>query len=532
MIKTHVIRFFVAALLAGLFAACGGSGEETADQANLSVESKEVPSKTKDPAAESPAVGSLCLAHSVAVTQCFICDAALRDPNRLWCRGHNRYEDRCFECHPELRDADRLYCEEHGLYEDECFFCHPELKAQESSTSLELGEPVVASLGSDPLFCREHNVAEIECGICQPALADELLPGRGLKIRLPSKASEAKAAISTMLPQEGSAHGVVTAVGELRFNLNRLVRITPLTDGIIRRVYADLGHTVSKGDVLAELSSPRIAEAKAALLMAVAEEMVSAKALARERNLFEKDVTPAQDLFDAEARHTTARAGLQAAEQALLGLGFDKEALDRIVEEQEGGSVLLLVAPFDGTVTSRNAVVGDVVSVGDEVFSVADLQTLWLSMAVSEAEVVKLRVGQRVEVRSESIDRTVNGHITWVSSQLNETTRMAEVRAEIPNSDLLLRAGMFVDARIALGESASSFLVDRDAVHRFGGNPFVFVRLEVDLYELRRVEIGPQVNGYIAVTAGLKSDDLVANVQSYLLKSEFQKSRLGAGCVD
>jgi len=525
MIKSHIIRFFMAALLASLFVGCGGSSEETTDQASLSAESTETLSNTKTPASESPAAASLCLAHSVAAAQCFICDAALRDSGRLWCREHNRYEDRCFECHPDLRDVARLFCEEHGLYEDECFLCHPELKGQESSSLLELGEPVA-------LFCSEHNVAEIECGICQPTLADELLPGDGLKIRLPSKASEAKAGISAIRPQEGSAQTTVTAVGELGFDLNRLVRITPLTDGVVRRVYVDLGQAVSKGDVLAELSAPKIAEAKAALLIAVAEETVSAKALARERELFKKDLSPALLLLDAEARHTTALASRQAAEQTLLGLGFNRETLDRIVSEQEGSSVLRLVAPFAGTVITRDAVIGDLASVGDEVFSVVDLQTLWLSMAVSESEVAMLRLGQQVEVHSESIGHTVSGRITWISSQLNETTRMAEVRAEVPNSDLSLRAGMFVDARIALGESISSFLVHRDDVHRFGGKPFVFVRLEADLYELRRVEIGPPVDEYVSITAGLDNTDLVANAQSYLLKSEFQKSRLGAGCVD
>ena len=109
---------------------------------------------------------------------------------------------------------------------------------------------------------------------------------------------------------------------------------------------------------------------------------------------------------------------------------------------------------------------------------------------------------------------------------------MAEVRAEVANPDKSLRAGMFVDANITVGESAASLLVPRDTVHRFGGNPFVFVRLSADLYELRRVETTPASENLTAITAGLTESDLVAVEQSYLLKSEFQKSRLGAGCVD
>ncbi|MBW2652294.1 MAG: hypothetical protein JRC57_04295, partial [Deltaproteobacteria bacterium] len=49
------------------------------------------------------------------------CDPALREPERLWCGEHERYEDRCFICHPEIKEADRLWCEEHKLDEDECF---------------------------------------------------------------------------------------------------------------------------------------------------------------------------------------------------------------------------------------------------------------------------------------------------------------------------------------------------------------------------------------------------------------------------
>ena len=94
--------------------------------------------------------------------------------------------------------------------------------------------------------------------------------------------------------------------------------------------------------------------------------------------------------------------------QILFGHGFNRKALDRIVEEQEGGSILRLVAPFDGTVITRNAVVGDVVSMGDAVISVADLQTLWLSLAVSERDVVRLRRGDRDQVRYECIGRTVS----------------------------------------------------------------------------------------------------------------------------
>ena len=70
----------------------------------------------------------ICIKHQIPIKECFFCDPVLREPERLWCGEHERYEDRCFICRPEIKKADRLWCEEHKLYEDECFLCRPELR--------------------------------------------------------------------------------------------------------------------------------------------------------------------------------------------------------------------------------------------------------------------------------------------------------------------------------------------------------------------------------------------------------------------
>ncbi len=381
------------------------------------------------------------------------------------------------------------------------------------------------------VYCGEHDLYEDECGICQPGLACELQPGEGLKIRLPSEQSESKARIASERPHRGPSSANVVAVGQLEFDQNRLAHITPLADGVVQRVFAELGQKVRRGDILAEIHSSAIAEAKAVLLTAVADETVESEALARERELYDNDMSSDSALRDAEARHTAAAARRRAAERTLLDLGLSGPALERVVSSQEVSSVLMLTAPFDGTVVERDAVIGDLAAVGDRVFTVADLGTMWVSLAVSERDIAFLRVGQSVAIRSAALGNGIEGEITWVSSLLNETTRMAEVRAEVPNPDGALRAGMFVDASIIIGESSESLLVPRDTVYRFEGDTFVFVRLENDLYELRRVSTGPDSGDMTAITAGLSGEEFVAVDQSYLLKSEFQKSRFGVGCA-
>jgi cobalt-zinc-cadmium efflux system membrane fusion protein len=375
-------------------------------------------------------------------------------------------------------------------------------------------------------------MSETECGICHPELAETLQPGAGLKIRFPSTASAEKAGISTSYPTRESSGHTVSAVGELGYNLNRLARVTPLASGVVREVHAELGDTVEPGAPLVTIASPAIASAKADFLSAVAKETAARRTFERETELVEKNVSPESDLIDARAALSTVSAERAAAEQNLRDLGFTAGEVDAVARGDSPGSTVTLRAPFAGTIVARDAVPGDVVSVGTELLRLADLSELWVTIAVPERDAAGIAPGQFVAVRSETADLETTATVTWVASHLNESTRMAEVRATIDNPTRGWKAGMFVNAQIQTGATAAGLAVPTGAVHRFGGHPFVFVEAGDGLYEVRRVDLSGRAGGLAFVSAGLSGDDLVVTAQSFLVKSEFQKSRLGAGCVD
>ncbi|NBB78199.1 MAG: hypothetical protein GVY36_01955 [Verrucomicrobia bacterium] len=205
---------------------------------------------------------------------CFICDPSKREPGRLWCKEHGRYEDRCWACHPELEEADRLFCRKHALYEDECHLCHPELKtdapaatggetkaenktAPETTAACEPGDGCstegqdAAEGGRSPspgggLFCNAHGVYERECGICQPGLAASLKPDESLKVRFASELSAKKAGIGIGTPRAAEVTPSIAVYCKTGYNRNALARITPLVNGIVRRVHKDQGDTVKK----------------------------------------------------------------------------------------------------------------------------------------------------------------------------------------------------------------------------------------------------------------------------------------------
>ena len=72
----------------------------------------------------------------------------------------------------------------------------------------------------------------------------------------------------------------------------------------------------------------------------------------------------------------------------------------------------------------------------------------------------------------------------------------------------------------------------KDALQKFERNPYLFVKVEDDLYDLRRVSIGNKTVSTIDVISGIQSDEQVVVAGTFTMMSEFLKSRLGAGCVD
>ena len=362
----------------------------------------------------------------------------------------------------------------------------------------------------------------------------QLAPGKSVKVRFASAESSSKAGIVTTHPTEGLAQPTVSAFFEVSYNRNKLALVTPLADGIVRTVHADVGQSVKKGDVLVEISSDEVAEAKAEFLTRQVDERIAELAYQREKKLKEEKISAARDFLEAEAAHEVAQLKSKMARQKLLNLGFSDGEIAQIAEEQDSSSTIKLRAPFAGTLVAREAVTGEAVSEGKALFKVTDLSTLWLDLSVSPEYADSVQVGQILTARLDggAKDIKYTGVITWVDSAIDPRNRMLKARAEIQNPDGVIRQGMFGHAELVLTGAGNAVLLPRDAIQHHEGRPYVFVKEAPDLYALRHVSLGQSGNDTVAVTEGLGANELVVTEGAFIAMSEFLKSRLGAGCVD
>ena len=376
-----------------------------------------------------------------------------------------------------------------------------------------------AKPASSRKMCTEHGLPEAECGICHPEMAAKLKPGEGSKVRLPAADSAQIVGVEMAQAPVGDISESIECYAELAFNQNRLAQIAAPVGGILQSVDVDLGAKVEERQSLAKVWSAAIAEA-------VAKAVLSHQTLERERKLRAERVSSEKDLQQAEAEH-------RAACQQLRMQGFTEGQIDLLGRQPQEQVLVEVRAPFGGEIVERNAVRGALVEAGKSLFTLADRSTMWAMLNIPELALARVKMGQAVELRVEALPgQTFMGKLTWIAAEVDERSRMARARAEVPNPDGALRARMFAKARILGRTAEQAMLLPTSAICTIAGKPFVFVKLADDLFEARAVALGLKSDGQLQVLEGLTPEETVVVNHGFALKSQWLSSRMGAGCAD
>lgn len=308
---------------------------------------------------------------------------------------------------------------------------------------------------------------------------------------------------------------------------------TARVGGRIDRVVADYGARVSAGQPLAWIDSPELGAAQAGYLRAHSLARLGEAEYDRARLLLAGDAISRGELLRREADWRAAQAELAAAEQELHLLGLGQDDVARLVEGADPDHVYPVRAPIAGRVTAREAVAGRVVDADRELFTVAELDPLWLFVQVFEKDLRGVRVGDEVTLTCEAHpEDRFHGRIDFVGQVLDPHSRTARARAVIDNPHGDLKPGMFVYATIhGAPDGDERPVLPRAAVTSIDGRDVVFVPVAPDApgthaFEARPVLLGAPLDGEVEVVAGVEPGERVAVAGVFLLKSELLKGRL------
>lgn len=277
-------------------------------------------------------------------------------------------------------------------------------------------------------------------------------------------------------------------VGTLAYAEPRRQYVNARVMGWVERLYADyMGKPVRKGDPLLALYSPELVSAQ--------EEYLSARRLGDE--------------------------SLTAAARRRLDLwNIPEDQIDSLERTGKARRTIVLRAPMSGEIAEKMVTDGQAVQAGENLFLIADRSTLWVDLAVFEADARMLKVGMPVRVSVDALPRrTYEGRVTFIHPTVDEKTRSLTARAEIPNRDGRLRPGMFATAELQPA-ATKRLSVPLTAVLPTGTETLVFVNRGDGQFVPRPVEVGVRGDSLVEIVQGLKPGDEVVASATYLLDSE------------
>ncbi|TDH62315.1 efflux RND transporter periplasmic adaptor subunit [Dankookia rubra] len=315
----------------------------------------------------------------------------------------------------------------------------------------------------------------------------------------------------------------VSLPGTVAANADRLAHVPARVAGIVTALNKRLGETVAAGEVLAVVESAEIATAKGDYLAALRTTELARVTFEREQRLWQRKISAEQDFLKARTDWQEAQIRLDLARQKLAAIGLGQAEIESLPRQPiEALRRQEVHAPIAGRITARPKMLGDAVSPDAEVYTLADLSTVWVEMAVPPGDLTFVKEGMPVRIRSEGEVRG-EGRIVFLSPVLDPQTRSARAVVEVPNPEGAFRPGGFATAEVASEEQRADVLVPRGAVQEIEGESVVFVRTP-EGFEKREVVLGRGDQDGVEVVFGLDPGERYAAANTFVLKAELGKS--------
>ena len=353
----------------------------------------------------------------------------------------------------------------------------------------------------------------------EPAAADPVVSGE--KITFPAGSRQLASLRSIAVEMQDIP--VTRLNGRLTWNEDRTVRIYTPFAGRVERIQAQPGQAVPRGHALAVIASPEFGQAQAEARRAASDHTLAEKNLQRVRELEQHGVAPRKDLQAAEADADKARAEFERSRQRLALYGGTAGNVNQ---------TYTLSSPIAGTVVERNINPGQelrpdqMVANSPPLFVITDPSALWVQFDASERDLVLLRPGKKVTVRTPAYrEREFAATVETVSQFLDPATRTLKVRARIDNKDGSLKGEMFVTVDVDAG-GERELLVPTRSVFFQGGKNFLFIDTGDGAYLRREVRTGDVRNDLVEILAGLDPGEKVVVDGTLMLQQVMQPRRV------
>jgi membrane fusion protein, heavy metal efflux system len=296
----------------------------------------------------------------------------------------------------------------------------------------------------------------------------------------------------------------LVVTGAVNPDIARNVPVISLASGRVVGIYARLGDTVKKGQVLLQVRSDDVSGGFDAYRKAVSDELLARKQLNRTKDLFDHGAMAEQDLEVAQDAEDDAKVTLATATEHLKLLGNDPAKPNGVVD---------IIAPISGVITDQEVTnAAGVQALGTNPFTISDLSSVWVVCDVYENDLPTVHLGDMADLHLNAYpDLALKGTVSNIGAMMDPNIRTAKVRLEVHNPGML-RVGMFATATFYGQMTEVHTVVPASAILHMHDRDFVYVPAPGNKF--RRLEVVggdvlPSNTSMQEVTSGLVPGQLV-----------------------
>lgn len=393
--------------------------------------------------------------------------------------------------------------------------------------ALSLGGLIVAAASAGGMYLFLRGGAAAPPAPTQATTSPAAVGPREIAVALAPDAAT-RAGIQTAHPTLGRIGATVAVPGIVAADAYKQVVVRSVAAGQVRSVAVDLGADVHRGDLLATIHSPDLAETLRSYLSMRAELDAAHQRLTRLEGLVKIGAASQQELETAKSEHVRHTTDVESAQAKLALLGVMAKQLNTLDESAAIDSTVRVTSPIDGVITARTVNQGANIDASADLFTVVDLSSVWVVANLYERDLNRVQVRSQATITSSAASsRTWTGRVSYIDPQLAADTRTAKVRVEVNNPGRALRLGMYTDVLLTAAAPTNALLVPRAAIQTIGNQTVVYVSdpQQAGRYLERSVALGSAAGQSIEVLSGLGESDLLVIAGSFTLRAE--RDRLG-----
>jgi RND family efflux transporter MFP subunit len=277
--------------------------------------------------------------------------------------------------------------------------------------------------------------------------------------------------------------------------------------GLVEALLVSADEQANAGQAVALLRSPVIVEAQQLFLAAIADDSLAGDRLRRTQLLIEGKAIPERELNVAQAEAARAKARLDERTQILSLMELGDAQIAELRKTKRIVPSVTLYSPINGTVVRRHTSPGERIDAAAPLFTIAELDPLWVELQVPASRLPNLRVGSEVSLPAQS----AKGKIIRIGRTVDAATQSAIAVAEIRSDGTTVWPGLAVGVTVILGSdiTGADWSVPTASVVRHKDRNWVFVRVPDGFHAVPVQVVSESARG-VWIRADFNPDDRVA----------------------